>query len=105
MTAAPATTTPAAPQTLLTLSGNGSEDTASFTVPAGSGNWKIEWTYSEGSFGQSVNFQIWSEDYSANVNKLGTGGSGTEYVYGDPGTHHLTINSEGNWTVRVVAAP
>jgi hypothetical protein len=44
MTAAPATTTPAAPQTLLTLSGNGSGDTASFTVPAGSGNWKIEWT-------------------------------------------------------------
>ena len=88
MTAAPATTTPApaAPQTLLTLSANGSEDSASFTVPAGSGNWKIEWTYSEGSFGQSVNFQIWSEDYSANVNKLGTGGSGTEYVYGDPGT-------------------
>jgi hypothetical protein len=76
--AAPATTTPAAPQSLLTLSGNGSEDTASFTVPAGSGNWKIEWTYSEGSFGQSVNFQIWSEDYNANVNKLGTGGSGTE---------------------------
>jgi hypothetical protein len=41
----------------------------------------------------------------AGVNKLGTGGSGTEYVYGDPGTHHLTVNSEGAWTIKVVTAP
>jgi hypothetical protein len=105
----PAPAAPAAPvlheKTLLTLSGNGSEDTAPFTVPDGSGNWKIIWTYDEGGFGQSVNFQIWSEDFQANVNKLGTGGSGTEYVYGDPGTHHLTVNSEGAWTIKVVTAP
>ena len=117
----PASTAPAAPsapasqpaapvpvfheRTLLTLSGNGSEDTAPFTIPDGSGNWKIIWTYNEGGFGQSVNFQIWSEDFQANVNKLGTGGSGTEYVYGDPGTHHLTVNSEGAWTIKVVTAP
>src|SRR5436305_2737756 len=86
-------------------SGNGSEDTAAFTIPDGSGNWKIIWTYDEGGFGQSVNFQVWSEDFQANVNKLGTGGSGTEYVYGDPGTHHLTVNSEGAWTIKVVTAP
>ena len=108
--AAPATDpAPAAPvfhpQTLLTLSGNGTEDTASFTVPAGgSGNWKIIWTYNEGSFGQSVNFGVTSEDFQANVSKLGPGGSGTEYVYGDPGTHHLSVISEGNWTVQVVTA-
>lgn len=108
---APATSSPAPaksafqPQTLLTLSGNGSEDTASFTVPAGSGNWKIIWTYKEGDFGQNVNFAVTSEDFQANVNKLGPGGSGTEYVYGDPGTHHLSIISEGNWTVQVVTAP
>ena len=105
----PAPAAPAAPvfheKTLLTLSGNGSEDTAPFTVPDGSGNWKIIWTYNEGGFGQSVNFQIWSEDFQANVNRLGTGGSGTEYVYGDPGTHHLTVNSEGAWTIKVVTAP
>ncbi len=92
-------------KTLLTLSGNGSEDTAPFTIPDGSGNWKIIWTYNEGGFGQSVNFQIWSEDFQADVNKLGTVGSGTEYVYGDPGTHHLTVNSEGAWTIKVVTAP
>jgi hypothetical protein len=92
-------------RTLLTLSGNGSEDTAPFTVPDGSGNWKIIWTYNEGGSGQSVNFQIWSEDFQANVNKLGTGGSGTEYVYGDPGTRHLTVNSEGARTIKVVTAP
>jgi hypothetical protein len=98
--------TPAfAPQTLLTLSGSGTEDTASFTVPAGSGDWKIIWTYNEGSFGQSVNFEVSSEDFQADVNKLGTGGSGTEYVYGDPGTHHLSVISEGAWTLRVVTVP
>jgi len=26
-------------------------------------------------------------------------------VYGDPGTHHLTVNSEGAWTIKVVTAP
>lgn len=92
-------------QTLFSRSGSGSEDTAPFTIPDGSVNWKIIWTYNEGGFGQSVNFQIWSEDFQANVNKLGTGGSGTEYVYGDPGTHHLTVNSEGAWTIKVVTAP
>ena len=24
--------------------------------------------------------------------------------YGDPGTHHLSVISEGNWTVQVVTA-
>lgn len=26
-----------------------------------------------------------------------------DYVYNDPGVHHLEVNSECNWTIKVVA--
>jgi hypothetical protein len=100
--------TSAAPTTLLTQSGSGSYTSSQFTV-GGSGDYKVYWTYSEGGFGQSVNFQLW-EDGGSNLNftdpnQLGTGGSGVVNVYNDAGTHTLTVNSEGSWTVKVVTAP
>jgi hypothetical protein len=95
-------------QTLLGNSGSGSYTTVQFTV-GGSGDYDVYWTYSEGGFGQSVNFQIWADggaDFNVtDPNQLGTGGSGVIHVYGDSGTHTLTVNSEGDWTIRVVTAP
>ena len=33
---------------------------------------------------------------------MGAGGSGVTHVYGDPGTHYLSVTSEGDWTLKVV---
>lgn len=112
---APAQASPSAPaqppftaQTLLDISGSGSTSTARYTV-GGSGDYDIRWSYSEGSFGESVNFQIYGDGGSdfnvADPNQLGTGGSGVAHVYDDAGTHYLEINSEGDWTIKVVTAP
>ena len=106
----PAATHPAAfqPQTLLDISGSGQDTTAKFTVGS-NGDWDVYWTYNEGSFGQSVNFDFDADggsDFNVNgPNQLGAGRSGITHVYNDAGTHYLEINSEGNWTVKVVTAP
>src|SRR5215831_1976137 len=36
-------------------------------------------------------------------NQLGNGGSGVVHVYGDAGTHYLTITSEADWRITVSA--
>ena len=96
------------PQTLLATSGSGDNTTARFSV-GGSGDWDIYWTYSEGGFGQSVNFAIDADngnDLNFNgPNQLGTGGSGVTHVYNDAGPHYLSVTSEGNWTIKVITAP
>ena len=106
--AAPPPTTPAAPTTLLAQSGSGSYTSSRFTV-GGTGDYQVYWAYNEGSFGQSVNFQLWEDGGSdlnfTDPNQLGTQGSGVVNVYNDAGTHTLTVNSEGSWTVKVVTAP
>lgn len=107
--AAPKTSAPAfQPQTLLSVSGNGDYNTAKFTV-GGSGDYDVQWTYSEGSFGQSVNFDFEADNYGdynfSGPNQLGTGGSGVTHIYGDAGTHYLSVLSEGAWTLKVVTAP
>jgi hypothetical protein len=70
---------------------------------------QLQWSYSEGGFGGSVNFAINADggsDFNFNdPNQLGTGGSGIVRVYNEAGTHYLTISSEGNWTIKVVTAP
>jgi len=98
----------AQPQTLLSQSGSGTNTTARFTV-GGSGNWDIQWSYNEGSFGQAVNFAI-DADNGGDMNftgpsQMGTGGSGVTHVYGDTGTHYLSVTSEGDWVIKVVSAP
>jgi hypothetical protein len=100
--------TPFQSRTLVSVSGSGEYTTEKFTV-GGAGDYDIDWTYSEGSFGQSVNFNFYADGYDdSNVigpNQLGTGGDGVTHVYGDPGTHYLQIASEGDWTVKVVTKP
>ena len=107
-TAAPKTAPkPASPRTLLSVSGAGDYETAKFTV-GGNGDYDVQWTYNEGNFGQSVNFDVEADNYGdfnfTGPDQLGTGGSGIVHVYGDAGTHYLDVLSEGDWTLKVVTA-
>ena len=99
--ASPTSPAPARPQTLLPASGSGNYTSAKFTV-GGSGDYDVYWTYKPSadfaSQGMSANFSIEADngnDLNFNdPNQLGTGGSGVVHVYGDAGTHYLTITGE-----------
>ena len=101
---------PAKPTTLLRASGSGNYTTAKFTV-GGSGDYDVHWTYQPtadfASQGLSANFSIQADngtDMQFNdPNQLGNGGSGVVHVYGDAGTHYLTIASEADWRITVRA--
>ena len=103
-------TRPAKPHTLLRASGSGNYTTAKFAV-GGSGDYDVQWTYKPSadfaSQGLSANFSIQADngnDIQFNdPNQLGNGGSGVVHVYGDAGTHYLTITSEADWTITVTA--
>jgi hypothetical protein len=101
---------PAKPKTLLQASGSGNYTTAKFTV-GGNGDYDAHWTYKPSadfaSQGLSANFSVQADngnDMQFNdPNQLGNGGSGVVHVYGDAGTHYLTIASEADWTITVTA--
>lgn len=101
--AAPAPASPAAPaagSVIYQKSGSGISSTPNFTTPA---EWQLQWSYDCSAFsGGTGNFIVNSEDDQANVNELGAGGSDSTYVHSDPGQHSLQINSECNWTVKVI---
>ena len=69
------------------------------------------WTYKPSadfaSQGLSANFSVQADngnDMQFNdPNQLGKGGSGVVHVYGDAGTHYLTITGEADWTITVTA--
>jgi hypothetical protein len=108
--APPASPAPARPQTLLQASGSGNYTTAKFTV-GGSGDYDVYWTYKPSadfaSQGMSANFSVQADNGSDmqfnDPNQLGKGGSGVVHVYGDGGTHYLTITGEADWTITVTA--
>ena len=88
--------------------GSGIENTSRFTVP-GSGNWELKWSYNCASTGGSGNFIV-NEDNDndlngASVNELGPGGHGVTHVYGDAGSHYLSVNSECTWSMKAVSLP
>jgi hypothetical protein len=90
-------------QTVATFSGSGIKNTAQFTV---TDNWKLAYTYDCSGAGGSGNFIVNEDggnDFSgAQVNELGAGGSSSTMVYGDAGTHYLSVNSECSWTMKVI---
>jgi hypothetical protein len=104
-TAARSATAPAPPaaKTVATFSGNGTENTAQFTV---TGTWKLDYSFNCSDFGGQGNFQVFEDGgqdlNGVQVNALSTGQSGSTMAYGDGGTHYLEINSECAWTVRVI---
>jgi hypothetical protein len=104
--AAPATTpapaaappsTASAPQTLLSLTGSGIKNTAQFTT---GDSWTLSYTYDCSDFGGTGNFIVSDETGMPLVNELQDKGSGSSPQY-SAGTHHLEINSECKWTVKV----
>jgi hypothetical protein len=100
--AAPATHAAAAVgKTVATFTGSGIENTPKFTV---SSTWKLDYSFNCQSFGQAGNFLIMEDgSYGAmEVNALATSKTGSGYAYDDAGTHYLEINSECDWTAKVV---
>jgi hypothetical protein len=103
-------TPPAKPKTLLQASGSGNYTTAKFTV-GGNGDYDVHWTYKPNadfaSQGMSANFSVQADNgndiHFNDPNQLGQGGSGVVHVYGDAGTHYLTIIGESDWTITVTA--
>jgi hypothetical protein len=96
---------PLKPKVVARFSGSGIQTTAQFMI-AGSGNWVLKWSYNCSSFGMQGNFIV-NEDNGndlngATVNELNTAGHGETHVYSDAGRHYLSINSECDWSVKVV---
>jgi len=98
----------AKPVIVAKYTGNGDENTPSFTVPA---NWHLSWWYSCSAFGQQGNFVVTEFNTdgsidlggSVSVNELGDGeGPVATYAYNDAGSHYLQVASECNWQVVVV---
>jgi hypothetical protein len=90
--------------TVQSFSGNGTNKTDTFNVPA---KWKLVWTCTPASFGGSYNVSVWVYDSSGNMQDLAvnticqagnTGGSTIEYV---SGTVYLEVDSEAVWTLKV----
>lgn len=101
---------PAAPRphVIARFTGSGIENTSRFVI-TGSGNWELKWSYNCSATGSSGNFIV-SEDNGndvngANVNELGAGGHGATHVYGDSGTHFLSVDSECTWKMTAVTQP
>ncbi len=102
-TAAPTPIAPAAPQTLLKLSGSGTKSTQKFTA---AGDWDLNWSYDCSNFGYKGNFQVFvyngdgSMSFSnIGVNQLGISGADVEH-YHSGGTFYLTVNSECSWKIE-----
>jgi hypothetical protein len=96
--------------TLLNFSGNGTEETPSFTA-GGSGDYTVSWTYSGNtSDGIASNFIV-GEDGGNDINAaslpndIAASGSGNTGVFGDAGRHTFNVQSDGSWTIKVVSAP
>lgn len=98
------TTTPA-PTVVYSKTGSGTGTTPNFTVGA---EWQIDWTYNCSNFGGSGNFIITPVGSGGTgiglnpVNELGASGADTAYEHDAAGTFNLQVNSECNWTVKVI---
>lgn len=118
---APATTAPAAktqvppaPKILLSLSGNGIENSPPFLVSQS--QLTVHYTYDCSGFGGSGNFaadllsgnqsSLGSDDQPI-ANALGAGGSATTTIYptNTGSDYHLAVDSECNWTVVISTGP
>jgi hypothetical protein len=90
-------------KTVATFSGSGAGNTPPFTTGA---TWKLSYSFDCSGFGYKGNFQVY--DYGSDgiphgvmANDLAMSKSGSSWSYNDPGTHHLNVNSECSWTVKI----
>jgi len=92
------------PSTLLEISGSGIKKSVTFTT---GGSWSLEYAYDCSRWGSTGNFMVDLYDAGSGdlddvlVNELDTGGTDSTPVYSS-GTHWLEVDSECDWTVRVV---
>ena len=96
----------AAANTVATFTGSGTENTPRFTVTS---TWRLVYSFSCSNFGQAGNFAVLEDggnDFNGvTVDDLALSKSASTWAYNDAGTHHLEIDSECAWTVKVVAEP
>lgn len=92
---------------LLNVSGSGQHQTQMFTAV---GDWDIAYAFDCSNFGPSGNFIVIVYGSDGNMsfgntglNELGPGRSGITHEH-HGGTYYLAINSECNWTMRVLSA-
>ena len=96
--AAPTATAPAS-AVVLTTSGNGMKQTKSFTTGP---DWAVTYTFDCSSFGSTGNFIVDEGNGNSIANSLAAKGGDTSYQHGDPGQHYLSVDSECDWTLKVV---
>lgn len=101
---------PAAKVLVPTMSGTSSDETPAFKP---TNSYVAKYQFDCSTMGQSGNFVIMAEDANGtpvmggpSVNRLAMSGSGTAKgsALGEPGSIHLQIMSECNWTVTVTAS-
>jgi hypothetical protein len=101
-TSAPAATRKV--RVVATYSGTGSRKTGGFTV-LGTGDWVLRWSYHCPSSSTAGSFVV-SEDggfdeNGVNVDEHGSAHHGQTRVFGDVGSHHLSVHSTCPWKVEV----
>jgi hypothetical protein len=105
----------AADQILYRFSGTGIGNTTPFTAPA-DGDWHLSWAYTNGALfaGQPENFSVTEYNTDGTIDAaggvlvnalaVGTGQPTATPVYGDPGTHYFSVNTEdASWQLVVVS--
>jgi hypothetical protein len=101
LVAAPTHKKPPTTTTVLSTSGTGIKNTQQFTV---GDSWTLHYAYdctkTMGAIGGKGNFIVSDESGMPMVNELGAKGSASSPQYSS-GTHHLEVNSECAWTLRV----
>lgn len=99
-----AAATPARAHSVATFTGSGIRNTEKFTV---TDTWKLVYSFNCANFGQSGNFQVYEDGgfTGVTVNELSAGKSGSTWAYSDAGTHYLQVNSECDWTLKIIDEP
>jgi len=91
--------------TLLEASGSGIKNTAEFTTTAAS--FTVRYSFDCSAYGSSGNFiaELYQGNSSVDsiANQLAKSGSDSTPLYDGAGTYHISVNSECDWTVKVIS--
>lgn len=93
---------PTVAKTVATFSGSGIQNTAPFTVTS---TWRLDYSFDCSNFGQSGNFIVMEDGTltgAMSVDELALTKTGSSYAYDDAGKHHIEVDSECSWTLKVI---
>lgn len=93
---------------IATYSGQGNENTGSFTVPD-SGDYVVKWSYSGNTDGYgATNFNISDVNTTGMMgdlpNDIAVSGNGSTEDTGMSGTQSFNVQATGNWNITVISA-